>query len=76
MQYSYEFKAQTVEKVLGRGPDVSFNSVAQSCGIDHSTLRRWVARFQNQSFCGGEHDQRENTPAMVPGTEIPGRYSL
>ncbi len=61
MQYSYEFKAQTVEKVLGRGPDVSFNSVAQSCGIDHSTLRRWVARFQNQSFAE-ENMTKEKTP--------------
>ena len=76
MQYSYEFKAQAVEKVLGRRPDVSFNSVAQSCGIDHSTLRRWVARFQNQSFAEENMTKEENTPAMVPGTEIPGRYSL
>ena len=49
MRYSYEFKAQAVEKALGRDPSVSFNSVAQNCGIDYSTLRRWVARFENQS---------------------------
>ena len=50
MQYSYEFKAQAVEKALRRGPDVSFNSVAHSCGIDYSTLRRWITKFQNQPF--------------------------
>ena len=61
MQYSYEFKAQAVEKALGRGPDVSFNSVAQSCGIDHSTLRRWVARFQNQPYAE-ENMSKEKTP--------------
>ena len=61
MQYSYEFKAQAVEKALSRGPDVSFNSVAQSCGIDHSTLRRWVGRFQNQSFAE-ESMTKEKTP--------------
>ena len=61
MQYSYEFKARAVQKVLSRGPDVSFNSVAQSCGIDHSTLRRWVARFQNQSFAE-ENMTKEKTP--------------
>ena len=61
MQYSYEFKTRAVEKALSRGPDVSFNSVAQSCGIDHSTLRRWVGRFQNQSFAG-ENMSKEKTP--------------
>ena len=61
MQYSYEFKVQAVEKALGRGPDVSFNSVAQSCGIDHSTLRRWVARFQNQPYAE-ENMSKEKTP--------------
>ncbi len=53
MQYSYEFKTRAVEKVLAQGPDVSFNSVAQSFGIDHSTLRRWVGKFQNQSLVEG-----------------------
>lgn len=61
MRYSYEFKAQAVEKVLGRGPGVSFNSVAQSLGIDHSTLRRRVGKFQNRSL--GEEDMtKEKTP--------------
>ena len=63
MQYSYEFKARAVEKVLSRGPDVSFNSVAQSCGIDHSTLRRWVARFENHSFAE-ENMTKEKTPGQ------------
>ena len=63
MQYSYEFKAQAVEKVLSRGPDVSFNSVAQNCGIDHSTLRRWVGKFQNQSLAE-ENMNKEKTPGQ------------
>lgn len=63
MQYSYEFKAQAVEKALGRGPDVSFNSIAQSFGIDHSTLRRWVGKFQNQSFAEGNMT-KEKTPGQ------------
>ena len=61
MQYSYEFKARAVQKALDRGPDVSFNSVAQSFGIDHSTLRRWVARFQNQPYAE-ENMSKEKTP--------------
>lgn len=61
MQYSYEFKAKTVEKVLTREPDVSFNSVAQSFGIDHSTLRRWVAKSQNH-LLAQETMTREKTP--------------
>ena len=50
MQYSYEFKTQAVEKALDRAPDVSINSVAQSLGVDHSTLRRWMARHQNHNL--------------------------
>ena len=61
MQYSYEFKAQAVEKALNRGPDVSFNSVAHSCGIDYSTLRRWVTQFENQSY-GEQIMNKEKTP--------------
>ncbi len=61
MQYSYEFKAQAVEKVLSREPGVSFNSVAQSFGIDHSTLRRWVARSQVHHLAE-ENMTREKTP--------------
>lgn len=61
MQYSYEFKAQAVEKVLSRGPDVSFNSVAQSFGIDHSTLRRWVAKSQIHHLAE-ENMTKEKTP--------------
>ncbi len=61
MQYSYEFKARAVEKVLARGPDVSFNSVAQSFGIDHSTLRRWAGKFRNQSLEEGGM-AKEKTP--------------
>lgn len=63
MQYSYEFKAQAVEKALGRAPGVSFNSVAQSCGIDHSTLRRWVGKFQNHSL-EEENMTKEKTPGQ------------
>lgn len=61
MQYSYEFKAQAVEKVLSREPGVSFNSVAQSFGIDHSTLRRWVAKSQIHHLAE-ENMTKEKTP--------------
>ncbi len=61
MQYSYEFKAQAVEKVLSREPGVSFNSVAQSFGIDHSTLRRWVAKSQINHL-SEENMIKEKTP--------------
>lgn len=61
MQYSYEFKAQAVEKALSRGPDVSFNSVANSFGIDYSTLRRWVAKSQIHHLAE-ENMTKEKTP--------------
>ena len=52
-KYSYEFKTQAVEKALGRDYDVSLNSVAIHLGVDHSTLRRWVKQFENQSYGEG-----------------------
>ncbi len=63
MQYSYEFKARAVQKVLNRGPDVSFSSVAYSCGVDYSTLRRWVTKFQDQPFAE-ENMTTEKTPGQ------------
>ena len=62
-KYSYEFKAQAVEKALNRGSDVSFNSVAYSCGVDHSTLRRWVKQFENQSYGEGTMNE-EKSPRL------------
>ena len=68
-KYSYEFKAQAVEKALNRGSDVSFNSVAYSCGIDYSTLRRWISQFENQSYGEGDHERRKITPVVDRGAE-------
>ena len=62
-KYSYEFKAQAVEKALNRGSDVSFNSVAYSCGIDYSTLRRWISQFENQSYGEGIMNE-EKSPQL------------
>ncbi len=60
-KYSYEFKARAVEKALGRDPDVSLGSVAIHLGVDHSTLRRWVNLFENQS-CGEHIMNEEKSP--------------
>ena len=62
-KYSYEFKTQAVEKALNRGSDVSFNSVAYSCGIDYSTLRRWISQFENQSYGEGIMNE-EKSPRL------------
>ena len=47
-KYSYEFKTQAVEKALNRG-EAPLRSVALHLGVDHSTLRRWISQFENQS---------------------------
>ena len=60
-KYSYEFKTRAVEKALVRDPDVSLRHVAIHLGVDHSTLRRWVARFQNQPYAE-ENMSKEKTP--------------
>ena len=62
-KYSYEFKARAVEKALGRDPDVSLRSVAIHLGVDHSTLRRWVNQFENQSYGEGIMNE-EKSPRL------------
>ena len=62
-KYSYEFKTRAVEKTLGRDPDVSLRRVAIHLGVDHSTLRRWVTQFENQSR--GEQIMNEEKPPRL-----------
>ena len=68
-KYSYKFKARAVEKALGRDPDVSLRRVAIHLGVDHSTLRRWVNQFENQSYAEGDHERRKITPVVDRRTE-------
>ena len=61
MQYSYEFKVQAVEKALGEDPMFLSIPLLKAHCINHSTLRRWVARFQNQPYAE-ENMSKEKTP--------------
>ena len=62
-KYSYEFKTQAVEKALGRDPDVSLRHIAIHLGVDHSTLRRWISQFENQSCQEGIMNE-EKSPRL------------
>lgn len=49
-KHSQEFKQQVVEHYLSR--TVGYKSVARLFGIDHSTVRQWIAAFNQQGSDG------------------------
>ena len=68
-KYSYKFKARAVEKALGRDPDVSLRRVAIHLGVDHSTLRRWVNQFENQSYAEGIMNEEKSPRLWIRRTD-------
>ena len=52
-----------MEKALNEGLTFLVNSVAYSCGIDYSTLRRWISQFENQSYGEGIMNE-EKSPRL------------
>jgi transposase len=44
------FKQQAVEKALRRSSGVTFNAVADTLGVGHSTLQRWVVEARHAEF--------------------------
>lgn len=54
IKFTPAFKQQAVEKILRRGPGVSFHAMAGALGIGHSTLHRWIADARNSAFDAAE----------------------
>lgn len=49
-KHSQAFKQQVAEHYLSRA--VGYKSVARFFGIDHSTVRQWIAAFNQQGSDG------------------------
>ena len=49
-RFTQSFKIQAVEKVLGRGDGTSVREVAETLGVGHSTLQKWIVKSRNQAF--------------------------
>lgn len=50
VKFTQSFKIQSVEKALNRQDDVSLKDIADSLGVGHSTLSKWVRQSRNQEF--------------------------
>ncbi len=48
--FTVAFKLQAVEKALGRSVGTSIKAVANSLGIGHSTLQKWIVKSAKQEF--------------------------
>jgi len=49
-KFTRSFKIQAVEKALSRKDGITVKEVADSLGVGHSTLGKWLIESRNQSF--------------------------
>lgn len=59
VNYSEEFKQQTVQKVLNRGHGVTMADIATPLGVAMSTLYRWTTSYQRTASTG--HNEKTMT---------------
>jgi transposase-like protein len=63
-KFTLGFKQQAVEKALRRASGVTFHAVADTLGVAHSTLHRWIVEAKNPAF-----NTAENESAMIKNYE-------
>ena len=49
-RFTQSFKIQAVEKALSRNDETGLKEIAESLGIGHSTLQKWIVKSKNQEF--------------------------
>lgn len=49
-RFTQSFKLQAVEKVLNRPEGTSIKEIAESLGVGHSTLQRWIVKSRDHEF--------------------------
>lgn len=49
-KFSQPFKIQAVEKALNRSSDVTLKEIANSLGVGHSTLGKWLIQSRKEVF--------------------------
>ena len=49
-RFNQSFKIQAVEKALSRSDMTTLKEVADSLGVGHSTLNRWMVQSRHQEF--------------------------
>jgi transposase-like protein len=49
-RFTQSFKIQAVEKAFSRSSGTTLNEVADSLGVGHSTLNRWMVQSRTQEF--------------------------
>ena len=49
-RFNQSFKIQAVEKAFSRSGDTTLKEVADSLGVGHSTLNRWMVQSRSNEF--------------------------
>jgi len=49
-KFTQSFKIQAVEKALSRSDITSLKEVAESLGVGHFTLHKWIVKSRHQAF--------------------------
>jgi transposase-like protein len=49
-RFNQSFKIQAVEKAFSRRGDTTLKEVADSLGVGHSTLNRWMVQSRHPEF--------------------------
>lgn len=62
VKYTNAFKEQAVEKVLGRPEGVTQKEIAESLGVDPTSLRKWIFKSRNHESAEVNHIKKEKRP--------------
>ena len=62
VKYTVSFKEQAVDKALNRSEGTTAKDIAESLGIDPSTLRKWIAKSRNNELLNTANMTKEKRP--------------
>lgn len=60
-KFTQAFRLQAVEKALSRGHGVTFHAIADSLGVAHSTLYRWVEEAKIPALSAPDNEANMTT---------------
>ncbi len=74
-RFNQSFKIQAVEKALSRSGVTTLKEVADSLGVGHSTLNRWMVQSRHQEF-ESFTDTEISSLSLMPKEKRPQDWSL
>ncbi|OED45127.1 transposase [Chromatiales bacterium (ex Bugula neritina AB1)] len=64
-KFTQSFKIQAVEKALSRNDVTSLKDIAESLGVGHSTLHKWIVQSRHQAFESISNEGAVNVNGMA-----------